>query len=625
MCVLTRVGFGIVAVLFGWIGSPELGFAAAPIAYRHLAYEYDVQADGRYTETIHGEIRANNSAAASNIGQVPLGFSESLEDLTIGAAYTLKANGKKLPVDPRAIFAQLQPGSPDVALFNDQKQKVIIFPDVGAGDSVVWTSTIHTKQPLLRGEFMAQKVFERTVEYDDVQVVVRVPKSLPLNVETHDLAFDKESEGDTIVYHWRYASRDAEVEDPASVSAFDRLPRLFISTFHSYDAFAAAYAKLIKGKVAVTPKVQALADEITAGISNRRQQTQAIYDWVSRHIRYVAVVLRNGGLVPHEPDLIIANGYGDCKDHTVLFASLLKAKGIASELVLINGDNSYTLSNVPTLAQLDHAISWLPELGLYADTTAGLAPFGSLPLEEYGKPVVHVVTSGHALRKTPILSAGSASQTVRTVAKLSANGVISGTSVTTATGPLSTMLRGDSGYIQANGPERVAKMVLGNLGEEGSGGFEMDPIGSLSPSYTISGHFKLAARPRIVSGESFIPPVGLQVLSRPGDGLVGPLNLVDLKEDEPTPCFSGSQIEELSLELPPGKRVAKIPKDTSIESNHMRYTAHWAIAGPFLTVRREFKSNIDQPLCTGKTRREAALALSQIREDYRATVALTNR
>src|SRR5262249_4006254 len=152
--------------------------------------------------------------------------------------------------------------------------------------------------------------------------------------------------------------------------------------------------------------------------------------------------------------------YGDCKDHTVLFASLLKAKGIESEMVMINGNDSYSLSEVPTLAQLNHLISWLPEFGLYADTTSGLAPFGTLPLEEYGKPVVHATVAGKALRKTPVLPADAATLTVRSTARLMPDGKITGTTVTAATGPFGIMLRQYGSAIHSAGAERTAGLQL---------------------------------------------------------------------------------------------------------------------------------------------------------------------
>jgi len=90
----------------------------------------------------------------------------------------------------------------------------------------------------------------------------------------------------------------------------------------------------------------------------------------------------------------------------------------------------------------DAAAAWLPEFGVYVDTTAGVAPFGVLPFEEYGKPVVHAVASGRAVRQTPVLPAGLASVALKTVARLDREGKVTGESTVTAAGPPALRLSG---------------------------------------------------------------------------------------------------------------------------------------------------------------------------------------
>jgi transglutaminase-like putative cysteine protease len=597
--------------------------AQAFVPQKDVAIEYEVADNGLHTLTVHSEMEARDSADAARIGQIPIPFSESMEDLDIVDAHTLKANGRKLAVDTSAIFPQLRPGDPEVPLFDDMRQKVIVFPDVSAGDTIVMTYKRRLKQPYFPGQFTASIFFSRSA-FRDAVVTIRAPRTLPLHIEAQGLAFNQENAGTQVVYRWRFAPQAAPAIEPVMLSPYDRLPRLFVSSFSSYEAFGRAYAALAADKISVSPKIQALADEITAGLSDRRKQTQKLYEWVGNHIRYVAVSIGKGSLVPHPADAVLANGYGDCKDHVVLFASLLKAKGIASEIVLINADNSYRLPGVPVMAALNHAISYLPEFDLYADTTAGVAPFGILPIEEYGKPVVHAGSAEMTLRSVPVLPRNAASTTLRTVARLLPDGRISGTTVSAATGALSTWLRGIGRLIPSAESEGMAKRLLRAQGQDGKANFEPTSAVASSPSYSITAHFDLEPRPKLVAGDSFVPPVGLALVRRPGDGLMGPLSASDLEDGEETPCYSGRQTEELSLELPPRKHLVRLPTDLRIENDYVRYASHWSLAGSMLTVRREFSAAIDKPLCVGRARLAAAAALREIREDYRTTVALTD-
>jgi len=608
--------------------APTLPFGEAParpvdlpLVLKLRTQEFDVQPDGTYTLTVHSETEVKNEAGVKPAGEIPIPFSEELQKVDVLEAYTLKRDGRKLPVDPSAIHTQLRPGAPTQPMFDDQRQKVVIFPDVEIGDTTLLTVRI-TAKPLIPGLFSVTYPFNRTVLQNDTRLTIRAPKSLALLTETHDVKFEQRTEGDKAIYEWRFANPSPIPENVTALDARDRWPRLLASSFRSYDQLASAYWALAQPKIAVTPAIQKMADEITAGVSDRRKQAELIYYWVSRHIRYVALEFGVGAVVPHEAKSVLANGYGDCKDHTVLFAALLKAKGIASTIVLINLGYSYSLGTPPAIGALNHAITWLPDFEIYADTTNGAAPFGTLPFQEYGKPVVHATASGPALRRTPVLAQNLATSTIKTTAHLDAQGRITGDSETSATGPLGVELRHAALGIQSTGAEHAAILWLRAKGFEGTGRFEFDSPSDPAPSYRITGHFRTEPRMELLSGSGFFLPVGLAVGNLPGDYLMGMLAFRDVRGLEPTPCFSGHQVEELSLELPEGRWLRGLPKGTEIKNQFMSYKSEWSQSGRTVTVRREFTSTVDQPLCIGETRALAARVLNTIRGDYNASVAL---
>ena len=71
---------------------------------------------------------------------------------------------------------------------------------------------------------------------------------------------------------------------------------------------------------------------------------------------------------------------------------MLAAVGIRSEAVLLNLGPYYTLPDVPGYgaSAINHAIVWIPQLALFADTTAGGIAFGYLPLVVMDRPVLLV-------------------------------------------------------------------------------------------------------------------------------------------------------------------------------------------------------------------------------------------
>lgn len=594
------------------------------IAVHRMTVDIDVRADGTSTIVQHRRQSPSSRAAASQIGQVPIGFNPSLGKLDILEAYTLKADGTRIEADLSQVRVQMAPGVPNVPVFHDIQQKVVVFPDLAENDTEVLTYREEQTVPLFPGQFTWIVNFPRTIAFEDVDIRVTAPAGYRLQAEMHGLtASTTEADGKTH-YLWHYRAPDVVAEDLAAISSWDRLPRLFISSFPDYAALAQAYAARAEGAAAVTPRVQAKADEITAGIEDRRAQARAIYEWVSGHIRYVALYLGSGGVVPHAADEVLANGYGDCKDHTVLFEALLKARGIAAETGLINLDNAYTLSTAPTIAQLNHAITYLPEFDLYADTTTSMAPFGMLPFQEYGKPVVLVGAASDVVRRMPLLPPGLAEISSVTDAHMQLDGAMFGTTHVEGTGPAAIALRLAARWVQTAGHEGAARRQLSSLGQEGTGVYSFTSPDGFDARYAVDGRFKLDPLPEVLEGDSFAPPLGLLLLIRPGDFFIGALNRPTLPLDEPTPCFSGRQTEVLRLEVPEGRQPVRLPKDRAIRASAFTYTAKWSLNGQVITVRRELVAAFDAPLCSGEMRREVAAAMTEIRRDQRAKIVLSD-
>lgn len=588
-----------------------------PLRIQQFRDEIVVSPEGRVQSTITSAIQILRVPPAGPAGQLPINYNATLEEVEITGAYTQKADGRKIPVAPAAILTQHAPAQGLAPVYTDVEQKVIIFPNVEAGDTLVYTETRRDKQAVIPGQFMMANYPNLMLGADDSQFTLRVPGTMTLHVDSKDMNQTMTQEGDQTVYRWRFSNPKPQPRPTSPVPRPDSRPHFRVSSLADYDAFAHAYAPLALDKIVVTQAVQKQADAVTQGIADPRAQARALYDWVSRHIRYVAIELGAGGFVPHDPDWTLTNAYGDCKDQAVLFASLLKAKNIPAELVLIGTSPRYDFAAVPVMSDFNHMIVWLPSLSQYADTTMGTAAFGTLPLADAAKPVVHVVREGAAMHKTPAIAPGDLASTYTIKATVQPDRRIKIDMTTSATGGWAADLRRVGMEVQSLGPERTAAAILKLHNFQGTSGGTLDakPTDDLTPDYAISGSVTTANAAfgtNIFSGVSN----ALRLVDRAGDGPMGPLTNRGIRDDDDTLCYSARQTEDFAIDFTDAFKLDALPADMHLKTASIRYDTHWSKDGNVVRVHREFESNVGQPVCSGPLRAEAVAALAKIRADF---------
>ncbi|HUB45261.1 MAG TPA: DUF3857 domain-containing protein [Acetobacteraceae bacterium] len=601
---------------------PNQSGAAAPAPISNIVLlHYDVAADGTYLRTLHLERHAATDTEAGSLAVFPWQYDTARGNTTIIAAYTLKADGRKLPADPASFSDQPASNSPAAPFPPTRRQKLIRFPGVTAGDSVVLDLREHVFQSLLPGVFSLALMFDRTQLWD-VRATISLPAGMKLYADAAGPVASDVSDGADVTYAWLYHSTGFVPLEVTMLPAIERLPRLVVTTAASWQQIAHAYAAAALPQQAVTPRLDDTAALITHGQTDQRAVAERLYDWVRTSIGYLPVALGDSEIPPHTADTVLTTKQGDSADQAVLLAALLKAKGIQSELVLVPSDNLFHLTVPAPFSQLNHVLLYVPALRTYADTTAGSLPFGVLPFNEYGKPALYAVTGSDVLGAIPMLSPDAASSTSNTTAHLTADDMVVGDSRTEATGPFELALRTTAASIAADNAAQVAQAQSRALGQFGTARFDAPPADGSDASYALSGHFAVSLWPLLSADNRLTMPIGLRLLPRPGDFLIGPLDAPDLPASEPTPCFPGHQVSTVTLDLAPKYHVLQLPPDRKIANDAFSYESHWSAQGQALTVRREMISRVNTPLCSGRLRETTAAALRMIRQDYTETVAL---
>jgi transglutaminase-like putative cysteine protease len=367
------------------------------------------------------EQEALNAPGALQIGKFTKAYNKDAQTYQVQEAYTLKADGRKIPVPADHILRQSGVAAPGAGLSWPNAEVIqLTFLDVQAGDRTVVRATEVESLPPLPGFFSYFDYLPAGETVDFVKIELTAPASVNVYVQGKPDKFTHtEHQGRTT---WTLEARSiAQSMDEDAKDVYRVWPYFVASSFQSYEQFAMAYANQIRPKVQVTPEVQSLVNGLVKGQTDARTKARILFDWIRHNVRYVAIYLGNGGMVPHDVNTILANRYGDCKDQELLLQVMLKAIGIDAAPTLINAGSEYSFVQLPTLI-FDHVIAYVPSLDLFLDPTASHIPFGRLPFGDQDKPVAVGLQPAGAVMRTPPDSAAQNSVDIHSVWHILANG-----------------------------------------------------------------------------------------------------------------------------------------------------------------------------------------------------------
>ncbi|WP_042296300.1 DUF3857 domain-containing transglutaminase family protein [Paraburkholderia bannensis] len=371
----------------------------APYTNEAETQTFTVNADGSYTKLDTLTLRVNTEAGIARAGQYYVWFNREMAHVDILEAWTEDAQGGRHDVRPEQIRDVQEVRSFDAPMFQDVQDKVIVFPAVEPGARVHLTWRKTQRVPLVPGWFSDFTPPDMAPTHN-FRVIYDLPENVPLHADARGFtALRPVSANGRTRYEYRYDKANFDRIEYGSVSYVSYGDRLMVSTFPDYAAFAKVYREASADPSVHDPAVVQLAQSLTARDATPRAKAQTLYDWVRRNIRYVAINVGRGEIVPHHVTDVLANRYGDCKDHVALYGALLDAVGVRNVPALVNSGTIYTLPAVPGFGVINHVITWLPDLQMFADSTANNVEFGFLPSTDMNRETV--LAGDGTLLRTP--------------------------------------------------------------------------------------------------------------------------------------------------------------------------------------------------------------------------------
>lgn len=545
---------------------------------------YEINADGTARETLEMRKRCATNECIEYFSNFKHVFNSDLQKLKVIDAYLVKADGKVIKMDPTAITDRPTPQTEAAPGFSSLRELEIKFSPWRIGDAAYFKLESLTTKPTLDGRYDTLELFSVLFDWKSIEINVTAPAGYELFTEAVGLDGGKlpDENGRS---RWQY-KKDAvaRIDFEPLMTPLGVSPRFALTTFRDPAELGTAFWDIVKKKAVVTPEVQALADEITKGISTPSQQASAIYDWVNKNIRYFFIVLDRGGWVPHDSAQILKNGYGDCKDYTVIIHALLKAKGIDSTPVLIRSDLGNWFPAVPTMEYFNHAVLYIPSLKLFADATMPNTRLGLVPQTIVGKKAVL------AGEKTGIIEVPkdnpSDNQILSDVTySFTDSGDVKAQTRNTYVGRSEIVFRPIFGEpILGRDPSTLVKLMLAFFGVAGDG-----KVTKVANPHEVGEPFSVEIEAGVENYTTFISkgrlslPIGLNMVN------LGAMEQFAITDSRKTSLDVGATKirENISIVLPPAVKIVEPPRSVNVETSVGTFTMVPEIKDGRLHITRE--------------------------------------
>ncbi|MFT4063443.1 DUF3857 domain-containing transglutaminase family protein [Paraburkholderia sp.] len=612
--LLIRVAF------IGWLAGIHAASASVPVKLddpytnEGETQTFTVNADGSYTKLDSMTLRVNNKAGVERVAQQYVWFNRNMADVRIIEAYTITADGERHDVQPEQIRDVQEARSFNAPMFQDIQEKVIVFPAVEPGARVHLTYLKTQRQPIVPGQF-SDFTPPDLAPTRNFRLIYDLPADKPLHADARGFdALPPITRDGRTRYEFRYDRAHFDRLERGSVAYVSYGDRLMVSTFPSYAAFAASYRDSAADLGAHDAVLTQLARQLTAHDRTPRDKAKTLYDWVRRNVRYVAINVGRGAVVPHSASAILANRYGDCKDHVALYGAMLDAVDVRNEPALISNGTIYTLPSVAGYGVINHVITWLPDLQMYADSTASNVEFGFLPSSDMNRPTV-LVGDG-VLARTPATAPMTRSTDL--AIRIEPDGSASFTYRLRDAGPYAEQARARLRTQTAAQREESIQAELRNANLRGTATLTTSDLAATDGPLTLT--MKGTLESLVVTGMT----ASIPALTSLGGGVEADTRywLGERKRTQPFVCHNLAVHERARIELPANFHVLDMPEPKRTQDRFVDFESHYTFdpQSNVITMTRDGTTHFDSDVCTPDDFTQMRPAIEAIGRDVRAEV-----
>jgi hypothetical protein len=341
--------------------------------YRYLLSDRQINVQND-EEFVHHVWQTLNSAGVQYGSHITINYDPTCESLTFHWARLWRGTNKLDRLDLTKLHTSQAGLDIEELLFSSEKTALLMLDDVRVGDIVDYAYTIEGTNPALAGKYSGSVRLQFKQPVDRLVTRLIWPSSRRLYIKNHltDIQPAASRKSNVVEYTWDVLHAPGLRREAPTPIWYDPYPWVQLSEFQKWSDVNLWALRLFTTTNPPSP-------ELTKKINEWKQLPEpadrvlAALRFVQEEVRYLGMEDGAAGYEPAQPSVVFARRFGDCKDKSFLFVTILRALKIEAFPVLVNDRRRQEVAELePSATLFNHVVVQVNLEGqsFWLDTTA---------------------------------------------------------------------------------------------------------------------------------------------------------------------------------------------------------------------------------------------------------------
>lgn len=332
----------------------------------------DIQ-DGAYSELVEEQVNIDakavynhfitdivSDAGVQNNSEISVSFDPTYERVDFNEITVWRNNKPENRLNVDAFKMLPNEEEFDKFIYNGTYSAKYILSDIRKGDKIEYAYTVTGINPIFNNKFCRSIYLQGSDPIMHQYTTLLFSSSRKPNMKPFNLRSQPKitTTNGLTRYEWDDLQVPGVNSNKFEPKWINNYARVQVSEFNSW-------ADVINWGLSINPIQTNFTGELADSIgnlkkrygSNKEKYFRAAVMLVQDEVRYMGVETGQYSHKANTPDKVFKQRYGDCKDKSLLLASILNAGGIEAHLVLINTDLQNHLADfIPSAGLFDHAV-----------------------------------------------------------------------------------------------------------------------------------------------------------------------------------------------------------------------------------------------------------------------------